>query len=65
MKQLIKDIDNSEILEQGDYRDFFLNVKTSDILENELRIAVQSYKLAMNIIDSHVGKIVREKQKNS
>jgi hypothetical protein len=57
MKQLVKGYDNSEISKQSDYRDFFLAVNTSDITESDLRIAVQSYKLSMDVINSYMQKI--------
>jgi hypothetical protein len=57
MKELVKGYDNSEISNHSDYRDFFLEVNTSDITESELRIAVQSYKLSMDIINSYMKKI--------
>jgi hypothetical protein len=59
MKQLVEGYDNSEISNHSDYRDFFLAVNTSDITESEfeLRVAVQSYKLSMEIINSYMKKI--------
>lgn len=57
MKELVEGYDNSEISNHSDYRDFFLEVNTSDITESELRIAVQSYKLSMDIINSYMKKI--------
>jgi hypothetical protein len=57
MKQLVEGYDNSEISNHSDYRDFFLEVNTPDITESELRVAVQSYKLSMEIINSYMKKI--------
>ena len=58
MKQLlVKGYNNSEILEQSNHYEFFAKVKISDITESDLRIAVQSYKLAKKIMDSYVKKI--------
>ena len=65
MKQLINGYDNSEIVNQPDYRKFFLKVKTSDITDNELRIAVQSYKLSVHIIDSHYKKLMSDMKKDN
>lgn len=58
MKQLlVKGYNNSEILEQSNHYEFFAKVNISDITESDLRIAVQSYKLATKIMDSYVKKI--------
>lgn len=58
MKQrLVKGYDNNVILDQSNPYEFFSGVKISDITESDLRIAVQSYKLATKIIDSYVKKI--------
>ena len=65
MKQLVNGYDNSEIANQTDYREFFLKVNTSDVTDKELRIAVQSYKLSMNIIDSHYKKFMRDMKKGN
>lgn len=58
MKQrLVKGYDNNVILGQSNPYEFFSEVNISDITESDLRIAVQSYKLATKIMDSYVKKI--------
>lgn len=58
MKQLIKNFENKDILEKTDYREFFIaEVNTSDIEDKELRIAVQSFKLADTIIKGQLKKL--------
>lgn len=58
MKQrLVKGYDNNVILDQSNPYEFFSEVNISDITESDLRIAVQSYKLATKIMDSYVKKI--------
>lgn len=62
MKQLIKNIENSDILQKTDYREFFITeVNTSDIEDKELRIAVQSFKMADAIIKGHLKKLMKDK----
>ena len=61
MKQLIKGIDNSEISNHPDYRDFFLKVNTADVVDMDLRVAVQSYKLSMAIFKTYIKKLDKDK----
>lgn len=62
MKQLIKNIENSDVLDQIDYREFFITeVNTSDIEDKELRVAVQSFKLADAIIKGNLKKLAKGK----
>lgn len=62
MKQLIKNIENSDVLDQIDYREFFITeVNTSDIEDKELRVAVQSFKMADSIIKGHLKKLAKGK----
>lgn len=63
MKQLIKNIENSDVLDQIDYREFFITeVNTSDIEDKELRVALQSFKLADAIIKGHLKKLAKGKR---
>lgn len=62
MNQLIKNIENSDVLEKTDYREFFITeVNTSDIEDKELRVAVQSFKMADAIIKGHLKKLTKDK----
>ena len=62
MKQLIKNIENSDILQKTDYREFFITeVNTSDIEDKELRVAVQSFKMADAIIKGQLKKLAKGK----
>lgn len=62
MKQLIKNVDNKTILENADYRKFFIDdVVTSDVLDKELRVAVQSFRMADAIIKGHLKKLTKDK----
>lgn len=62
MKQLIKNIENSDVLDKTDYREFFITeVNTSDIEDKELRVAVQSFKMADAIIKGQLKKLAKGK----
>lgn len=63
MKQLINGYDNEEIVSQTNMHNFIMNVNTSDVTEKDLRIAIQSYKLASGIIEGYVSKIRKASRK--
>ena len=64
MKDLIDGFTNEEILKKTDKLGFFIKeVKTSDIQESDLRIAVQSLKLSNEIIQQHMKKLQKEYMK--
>jgi hypothetical protein len=53
-KKLIKGYTNKEVAGQENPYQFLSNIDITSIQDKELRIAVQSYKLAKEIIDSHM-----------
>ena len=64
MKDLIDGFTNEEILKKTDKISFFVNeVNTPDIQDNELRIAVQSLKMARDVIQRHMKDLQKEYMK--
>lgn len=61
MKQLINNVTNEELIGMKNYRKYFLQeVSIEDITDRDLRIAVQSYKMSVAMIDAYIKDLKGE-----